>query len=161
MPRHRRSGQALLIMTLLMISICGMLALAVDAGRLYFQRRMMQNAVDAGALSGAQDLAGTPSNPTGQSNYALYHAQQDTFAEFNLPPVGLPSDPQYQTPSITQTQAGYTITSVAPTGYNNRQVQVTASYAATGIFARIIGFDTIGIVATASSPSLLPALPIS
>jgi hypothetical protein len=138
-------------MALTMISICGMLALAVDAGRLYVQKRMMQNAVDAGALSGAQDLAGTPINPTGQANYALYHAQQDTFAEFNLPPIGLPSDIQYQAPSITQTQGGYTVASVAPTGYNNRQVQVTASYSAEGIFARVIGYNQIGIVATATA----------
>ena len=55
--RRNRSGQAIVIMALAMVGICGMLALAIDAGRLYFQRRLMQDAVDAGALAGAHDTA--------------------------------------------------------------------------------------------------------
>ena len=35
--RRSRSGQAIVIMALAMVAICGMLALAIDAGRLYFQ----------------------------------------------------------------------------------------------------------------------------
>src|SRR5713101_3161068 len=77
---RRQRGQAIVIMALAMVAICGMLALAIDAGRLYFERRLMQDAVDAGALAGAQDLVGTVSNPNGQPNYALYHALQDTFS---------------------------------------------------------------------------------
>src|SRR2546423_7490599 len=97
--RQRRSGQAIVIMALAMVGICGMLALAVDAGRLYFQRRLMQDAVDAGALAGAQDLVGTVSNPNGLPNQALYHAQQDAFSVFSLSAIGQASDSQYQPPS--------------------------------------------------------------
>ena len=78
-----RRGQAIVIMALAMVAICGMLALAIDAGRLYFQRRLMQDAVDAGALAGAQDLVGTPAVPNGRPNYALYHALQDSLSVFN------------------------------------------------------------------------------
>ena len=149
--RRSRSGQAIVIMALAMVAICGMLALAIDAGRLYFQRRLMQDAVDAGALAGAQDLVATNTYPNGQSNWALYHAQQDTFSVFNLSGVGTASDPAYAQPSVTQTQGGYTVTSVAPTGYDNKQVQVTVSYNATGTFAQILGFNQINIQATATA----------
>jgi Flp pilus assembly protein TadG len=149
--RRRERGQAIVIMALCMISICGMLALAVDAGRLYFQRRLMQDAVDAGALAGAQDLVGTVANPNGLTNQALYHAQQDTFSVFGLTPIGDANDAPYQQPSVTQTQGGYTVTTVAPTGYNNKQVQVTVSFNAVATFVQVLGFRQVGILATATA----------
>ena len=63
--RRTRRGQAIVLMALAMVAICGMMALAIDAGRLFFQRRLMQDAVDAGALAGAQALVGTVANPNG------------------------------------------------------------------------------------------------
>jgi Flp pilus assembly protein TadG len=149
--RRRHTGQAIVIMALAMVAICGMLALAVDAGRLYFQRRLMQDAVDAGALAGAQDLVGTVANPNGVPNQALYHAQQDTFAVFNLSAIGQATDSAYQQPSVTQTQGGYTVTTVAPTGYNNKQIQVTVSFNATATFVQVLGFSQVNIVATATA----------
>lgn len=149
--RRGRAGQAIVIMALAMVAICGMLALAIDAGRLYFQRRLMQDAVDAGALAGAQDLVGTVANPNGLPNQALYHAQQDTFSVFSLPPVGLATDVQYQQPSVTQTQGGYTVTTVAPTGSDNKQVQVTVSYSAVATFVQVLGFSQVAILATATA----------
>jgi Flp pilus assembly protein TadG len=151
MLRRRRRGQAIVIMALAMVGICGMLALAVDAGRLYFQRRLMQDAVDAGALAGAQDLVGTVSNPNGLPNQALYHAQQDAFSVFNLPAIGLASDSAYQQPSVSQSQGGYTVTTVAPSGYNNKQVQVTVSYNAVATFVQVMGFSSVNIIATATA----------
>ena len=149
--RRSRSGQAIVIMALAMVAICGILALAIDAGRLYFQRRLMQNAVDAGALAGAQDLVGTVSNPNGVPSNALYHGQQDTFSVFGLTAIGSPTDATYQQPSVTQTQGGYTVTTVAPSGYNNKQVQVSVSFNATGTFAQVLGFNAINIQATATA----------
>jgi Flp pilus assembly protein TadG len=151
MLRRRRQGQAIVIMALAMVGICGMLALAIDAGRLYFQRRLMQDAVDAGALAGAQDLIGTVANPNGLPAQALYHAQQDAFSVFNLAAIGQSSDSQYQQPSVSQVQGGYTVTSVAPTGYNNKQVQVTVSYNAVATFVQVMGFSSVNIVATATA----------
>jgi Flp pilus assembly protein TadG len=149
--RRRRRGQAIVIMALAMVGICGMLALAVDAGRLYFQRRLMQDAVDAGALAGAQDLVGTVANPNGLPNQALYHAQQDAFSVFSQAAIGLPGDSAYQQPSVTQSQGGYTVTTVAPTGYNNKQVQVTVSFNAVATFVQVMGFSQVNIIATATA----------
>ncbi len=153
--RHRRSGQAIVIMALSMVAICGMLALAIDAGRLYFQRRLMQDAVDSGALAGAQSLVGTVSNPNGQPNYALYYALDDTLAVFNQNPANNdPNSSFYTAPidhTVTDTQGGYTVTAVAPSGYNNKQVQVTVSFNATATFVQVLGFQQIAILTTATA----------
>jgi len=52
---------------------------------------------------------------------------------------------------VTQTQGGYTVTTVAPSGYNNKQVQISVSFNATGTFAQILGFNAINIQATATA----------
>ncbi len=53
---HRQDGQALLQVALFMVVLLGFVALAVDAGYIYGERRRMQNAADAGALAGAREL---------------------------------------------------------------------------------------------------------
>jgi Flp pilus assembly protein TadG len=153
--RPGRAGQAIVIMALAMVAICGMLALAIDAGRLYFQRRLMQDAVDAGALAGAQSLVGTVANPNGLPNYALYYALDDTFSIFSQTPTNTdPNSSFYTAPinsTVTDTKAGYTVTAVAPTGYNNKQIQVTVSYNAVATFVQVLGFNQIAIQATATA----------
>src|SRR2546426_9369218 len=143
--RHRRAGQAIVIMALAMVAICGMLALAIDAGRLYFQRRLMQDAVDSGALAGAQSLVGTSSNPNGQPNYALYYALDDSLAVFNQNPANNdPTSSFYTAPvnnTVTDTQGGYTVTAVAPMGYDKKQVQGTGAYNALGTLRPGLGFS--------------------
>src|SRR6267143_917129 len=131
--RQRQRGQAIVIMALAMVAICGMLALAIDAGRLYFQRRLMQDAVDAGALAGAQDLVGTLANPNGNPPNALFHALQDTFSVFGLTPTNPQGSAYYNNPplnTVTDTRGNppYTVTAVAPSGLNNKKIQVTVTY---------------------------------
>src|SRR3989442_2368247 len=151
----RRAGQAIVIMALAMVAICGMLALAIDAGRLYFQRRLMQDAVDSGAIAGAKSLVGTVANPNGQPNYALYYALDDTFAVFNQNPANNdPTSSYYTSPinhTVTDTEGGYTVTAVAPTGYDNKQVVVTVTYNAVATFVQILGFSQVAILATATA----------
>src|SRR2546423_15477830 len=124
--RRQKSGQAIVIMALAMVAICGMLALAIDSGRLYFQRRLMQDAVDAGALAGAQSLVGTVANPNGLSNYALYYALDDTLSIFNQNPANNdPNSSFYTSPvndTVTDTQGGYTVTAVVAPSHNYKSV---------------------------------------
>jgi len=48
-------GQALVIVALMLIVIFGFVGLAVDGGRLYWERRILQNAVDAAALAASDN----------------------------------------------------------------------------------------------------------
>lgn len=52
---HSERGQSLVIVTLLSIALIGMLAIVLDGGYAYLQRRVAQNAADAGALAGARE----------------------------------------------------------------------------------------------------------
>ena len=49
-------GQSIVIFTLLLFALMGMLALTLDGGNGLLQRRLAQNAADAGALAGAREL---------------------------------------------------------------------------------------------------------
>jgi Flp pilus assembly protein TadG len=152
--RRRQTGQAIVIMALAMVAICGMLALAIDAGRLYFQRRLMQDAVDSGALAGAQDLVATTANPNGSPSNALFHALDATFSVFNQTPTKPIGDASYNNPpsnTVTDTRGGYTVTAVAPSGYNSKQVQVSVSYNAVATFIQVLGFSQVNIQATATA----------
>jgi hypothetical protein len=50
---HNESGQILLILTVGIVALLGMVALAVDGGMIYADRRIDQNAADASSFAGA------------------------------------------------------------------------------------------------------------
>ena len=61
--RKDKRAQSLVIVALSATALFGIIALGLDAGRLYFQRRDVQNAADAGALAGAQELIPSQTTP--------------------------------------------------------------------------------------------------
>jgi hypothetical protein len=78
--RSRESGQTLVLVALLLVGFVAMLGLVLDGGNIYFQRRRMQNAADAGAIAGAVILA---KNGTGEQarTKALEYAVTQNLAE--------------------------------------------------------------------------------
>jgi hypothetical protein len=98
---------------------------------------------------------GTTSNPNGLPNYALYYAIQDSLSVFGqTPTTSDPNSTVYTAPvnnTVTDTKGGYTVTVVAPTGYDNKQVQVTVSFNAVATFVQVLGFSQVNIVATATA----------
>ena len=63
---HLEKGQSLVIVAILLVVLIGMLALTLDGGYAYLQRRAAQTAADAGALAGAIELC-----ETGDANLAV------------------------------------------------------------------------------------------
>lgn len=51
-------GNVLVLVALLMFVFIGITAVAIDGGRLYMEKSILQKAADAGALAGAQELPG-------------------------------------------------------------------------------------------------------
>ena len=69
-------GQALVLVALAMIALMAMLALVLDGGNTFMNRRAMQNASDAGALAGARQLCITRSETDAEfvaHQYAVVH----------------------------------------------------------------------------------------
>jgi Putative Flp pilus-assembly TadE/G-like len=58
---HRDPGQVLVFFALAVLGLLALLALVVDGGYLYVQRRTAQTAADAAALAGAAELSRAPS----------------------------------------------------------------------------------------------------
>src|SRR5258708_7407853 len=83
----RRSGQVVPVAALLMIVLIGIVALALDGGRGYVDRRSLQAAADTAALSGATQLS-LQSHGRGDFTYA--RAAALTQAVANLPTTSVP-----------------------------------------------------------------------
>lgn len=59
---RRESGQALILAAAAMVVVIGMAAMAIDVGMFLHEKRDLQNAADAAALAGAQDLPASAAN---------------------------------------------------------------------------------------------------
>jgi hypothetical protein len=57
---YREEAQTLVQVALALVMLIAFLALAVDVGHIYAERRRMQNAADAGALAGAREICLLP-----------------------------------------------------------------------------------------------------
>lgn len=68
--KRRQAGQAIVLVAAAVLVLTAILALAIDGGGIYLERRQLQNAADAGALAGAEKL--WMSSPP---NYAVMHSQ--------------------------------------------------------------------------------------
>jgi hypothetical protein len=118
------SGQTLVWVAVGMIILMGILALVVDVGHLYAERRKMQNAADAAALEAAR--------------YLCFQAQDRTAAAaagraYALSPHNLAQDA-----AVTIPGDGWTATA-------------DASENATTYFARVFGISSVPVHATAKA----------
>jgi len=92
----KERGQSLVLVTLLIIVLIGILALAIDGGFAFAKRRSAQNAADAAALAGANELCKSGIAQEVREANALLRAQEyalkndaaiepdGTIASFNL-----------------------------------------------------------------------------
>src|SRR5712671_5975833 len=135
-------GQIAVLMTLVIATLVGLMALGADVGVMYYNWNQLQKGADAAALAGANYLNGgitfastnVNAGCTGQSDDAKKAAC--SYAMNN----GLASDAN----SLTINEPGVNLPAGAPTP--NLQVIVTRS----GIpytFGRVIGLDTYKVVA--------------
>ena len=69
--KRRPPGQTFLLVSIALVVVLGMAALAVDVGDLWTTRRLMQSAADAGAVAGADEIA------LGGSSTAITAAAKD------------------------------------------------------------------------------------
>ncbi|MBT1001045.1 pilus assembly protein TadG [Paenarthrobacter sp. DKR-5] len=133
LSRRDERGAVAITAALVMVSLLGCGAIAVDVGAIYAARAQVQNGADAAALAVAQDCA---KNGTGACSANATSTAQ-TYANGN---------------------ANTGITQVAPPTFptaNTVQTSVQAADAGgTGVglfFAKIFGIDRIGVPATATA----------
>ena len=143
LKRHR--GIIMPLVAVALIALVGLLALAVDIGRLSVARSECQTAADAAAIAGARSLDGTQ-NLSAATTTALNAASSCKVLGASIPTsevtVALGSyhyDPTAQkfTPQIP---------AVSPDNYNLTQVTITHKVSTT--FARVLGTTISTVTAT-------------
>ena len=145
-----QAGQAVVLVAIAVLVLTAILALAIDGGGIYLDRRQLQNAADAGALAGAELLFS--SNPP---NYATMHTQALTTIVKNLPgtSAGGVSPTNTLNGGSPWTIGPYTITVLAST----YRYQVTLQHIHPVAVAPIHGFQstmTVQVLATAQNMNL-------
>lgn len=120
--RRRRAerGAVAVAVAILLPVIIGVTGLVIDVGSWYETQSQLQNAADAAALAGAQDLPNSPSSAT---------AAAQTLAADNV--------------------SGATVTPVTPYDGDSSEIQVTVSKRGSVTFASIFGISGPTITASA------------
>ncbi len=116
-----RKGSILIIVAVALVALLGIAALVVDAGLLYYTKVFLSNAADAAALAGVQGL---PKHPTDAQNTAITYATDNGVDE------------------------GGVIAEILPDG---RTIKVTTSRTVSLGFARVLGFTSADVIATAKA----------
>ncbi len=154
---RRTRGQSLVIVALSATALFGIIALGLDAGRLYFERRDVQNAADAGALAGAQELI--PKTPnvgvsSDMSQSARYLAALYAFKTWGDTPRDGPGSPAYLvspgtpiTEYASQVLARAIITT--PSRSNPNEISVEVVFDVPMTFASVLGFTSTPVDAIA------------
>jgi Flp pilus assembly protein TadG len=138
MHGRAQSGQAIVLIALMLAVVVGMAALAIDGSRAYAVRRDLQAAVDAAALAAADTMQRT-------SSYASAERAAIASFEVNLRIYGSPCAPAYGSPGAGSFTVncnyadGTTLTQVVSAlGPRGSQFQLTASRTLSLQFARIL-----------------------
>jgi len=159
---RKQSGQAVVLVAIAVLALTAILALALDGGSIYLDKRQLQNAADSAALAGAEKLM----NVT--LSYSLMHDQAVGNLLQNLPgtskagtlcsltcpalkTIGLPGGTGIGTLDLG---AGYHVELTAPTSYT---YQVTVWHSHNVVVAPIHGFQptiTLAARATAQNANL-------
>jgi Flp pilus assembly protein TadG len=68
---RKQSGQAVVLVAVAVLALTAILALALDGGSIYLDKRQLQNAVDGAALAGAELLMAVPPSYTNIHNQGI------------------------------------------------------------------------------------------
>lgn len=79
--QRQERGSVVVIVTLSLAVLLGFCAIVTDIGLLYAQKADLQNAVDAAALAGAQEL---PNNPNDAEDIAIDYATRNGVSNINV-----------------------------------------------------------------------------
>ena len=159
---RKQSGQAVVLVAIAVLALTAILALALDGGSIYLDKRQLQNAADSAALAGAERLMTLP------SSYATMHNNAVANLLLNLPgttkvgtvcsaacpilkTIGLPGGNGIGTLDLG---SGYHVELTAPTSYT---YQVSIWHSHNVVVAPIHGFQpiiTLAARATAQNANL-------
>ena len=127
--RKRLAGQAIIIMALSILVLTGLLAIAIDGGMIYLDRRRLQNAADSGALAGGDAVEALPLR-TYQSAHqaALNEIYHNLFPGTTVPTVAAGASATYDAYGFSNTYQFHLVANVANTTWDTYTVVITHAY---------------------------------
>ena len=131
------SGQAMVLVALLLVVLLGAAALTVDVGYAYFTQRSLQSSADASALAGAQGLPNTVTAASLANQYSGTTGAKNAHA--NVPGV--------------QTTVSTKCVPVGPSCTKANAVVVKESAHLNTFFGRVLGINVFDISARATACS--------
>lgn len=145
------SGQVLVFAVVVMAVLIAMAGFALDVGHAYLVQRQLQSATDAAALAGALDLPIRAQAIQTAKDYGPEPGKR------NAPHSNDNATIDVQTKCVTAIVTGCT-----PSNGEVNSISVKSSSAVKTIFARVLGFDsfTVNATATACSPCSVKPLDI-
>jgi Flp pilus assembly protein TadG len=159
--RRGERGQVLVIAALIMTALLGFLALIIDVGNAYAQRRFMQNAADAASVAGARVLAANLG--TGASDAAVLGAINTYLASngsASSVSAGGPTRAWYVNIAGANVRAigGGSVPAVAAGGTPTIVgVKVEAGKQVSTYFAGVLGYPTLTVKASGSAAYNAPS----
>lgn len=135
--RAGERGQVLVLSAFGLVALLGMTGLAIDVGIATIQRRQAQNAADAAALAGADDLPGSPGTPTNAETTAA-SSDASTQAGLNGFSAGGTVTIAVNTPPTTGKHAG-----------DSHSVQVVITKQVSTFFLGVLNQNRIKVTAQA------------
>jgi Flp pilus assembly protein TadG len=135
-------GQALPILTFMMVSMLGMGALSIDFGRAFVSYRELQSSTDAAALAGAQQLPNTTNATSVATSFSAGSGDDNAYNWMKNVSVSASA-------SCSTTAKGWGLPCVGTNSVN--VLKVTESYNVPTYFARLFGINSIPIAATATA----------
>lgn len=135
-------GQALPIMTFMMVTLLGMGALSIDFGRAFVSYRELQSSTDAAALAGAQQLPNTSNATSVATSFSAGNGDSNAYNWMKGVTVSASA-------YCSTTAKGWGLPCVGSSSVN--VLKVTESYSVPTYFARLFGINSIPIAASASA----------
>jgi Flp pilus assembly protein TadG len=159
---RKQSGQAVVLVAIAVLALSAILALALDGGSIYLDKRQLQNAADSAALAGAERLMAVPPSYAGMHNQAVANLLQNlpgttkagTVCSSTCPIQKTIGPPGGNGVGTLDLGAGYHVELTAPTSYT---YQVTIWHSHNVVVAPIHGFQptiTLSARATAQNANL-------
>src|SRR6185437_3853990 len=135
---RRPPGQTFVLVSIALVVLIGMAALAVDVGDLWTTRRLMQSAADAGAVAGADEIA------IGGNSTSITAAAKDAASHNGFTDGGTRAGT-----SNTITVAVHNPPTSGPFAAKSNAVQVDVSQSQPTYFMRVFGWRAVPVSTTA------------
>jgi Flp pilus assembly protein TadG len=132
------SGQTFVLVSIALVVLIGVAALAVDVGDLWTTRRLMQSAADAGAVAGADEIT------LGGSSSAITAAAKDATSH-----NGFTDGAARPGTSNTVTVAVHNPPTSGPFAANSNAVEVDVSQSQPTYFMKVLGWQAVPVSTTA------------